>query len=810
MPSVGVGTALAAAHPIRFAIGTGETLMAFTINTNIASLQSQEYLRINTELQQKTINRVTSGLRIVSSGDDAAGLAIANGFRSDRSVLTQGVRNANDGLSTLQTIDGGINNISQLLDRARTLATQSASGTFTGDRAVLNSEFQNVISEIDRQATLIGLDATGIFATKLSVFIGGGRGSTTADQISNGKISVDLSTSNIDSKGLGLSGQRVSGALVTDVSGILSDTTNTGSAAVPGWTEFYLRGPGFSDSGRVRVSVNLNGVDNAEKLVIAINSAIDQAGSGGTDVSEAFRNAGVRAKLVTDDKNNTRIIFESSTAAFQIAAGDRLANALLGNHDSNVGEALDYSVTGGQAAATTGTAFGAARDVLVRVQGGSLAEPVDLTLSVTTSTTIDNALTSLTSAVANSSSLLAAGISVSTASAGSKIAFTSKRGENFEVFAVNDVSNVLGLGTAQNGVATSAAGFDVTSITSAAVATSSGAGVLAFSVGGGGYMTVSHTFDASTTNTEVASTLNNAFSTNATLQRAGLVAATAGGGALTISSNNGSFFRVSSQTSGANFGFGTVAGAASAASAATTSNTTAATVNSGGAYATSLLAYDPIRSGDDDQVLTVSLKDVSGNDQAVAITLQSDGANPTGRTIDEALNYINEKLQQHTSAEVKKVVAVKERDPSDGAEKIRFLSPGAELKVSVGVTPGGAGISSNQGTVVTAEKLDGGADIDIANLSNAEAAVTVLAQAVAKLGAVQAVVGRGQNQLNFAISIAQTQIINLNASESRIRDADLASEAANLSKAQVLQQAGIAALAQANAAPQAVLSLLQR
>jgi flagellin len=809
MASVGFGPAFAGAHPIRFAIGTGETLMAFTINTNIASLQSQEYLRINTEFQQKTINRVTSGLRIVSSGDDAAGLAIANGFRSDRSVLTQGVRNANDGLSTLQTIDGGINNISQLLDRARTLATQSASGTFTGDRAVLNSEFQNVISEIDRQAKLIGLDAKGIFATKLSVFIGGGRGVTTADQIANGKISVDLSTSNIDSKGLGLSGQRVSGALVTDVSGILADATNTGSAEVPGWTEFYLRGPGFSDSERVRVSVNLNGVDNAEKLVIAINSAIDQAGSGGTDVSEAFRNAGVRAKLVTDEKNNTRLIFESSNSAFQIAAGDRLANALLGNHESTVGDALDYSITGGQAAASTGTAFSVERNVVVRVHGGSLAEPVDLTLNVSTSTTVDDALTSLTSAVANNSSLMAAGISVATASAGSKIAFTSKRGENFEVLAVNDVSNVLGLGTAQNGVSTSVTGFDVTSVTSAAVGTGSGAGVLAFSVGGGDYITVSHTFDASTSNTEIAGTLNNAFSTNATLQRAGLVASTSAGGAIQISSNNGSFFRVNSQTSGANFGFGTVAGSASEASVTTTSFTTTATVNSGGAYATSLLAYDPIRSGDDDQVITVSLKDVSGNDQAVAITLQSDGAEPRGRTIDEALHYINEKLQEHPSEEVRRVVAVKERDPDDGTEKIRFLSPGTAMKVSIGVTPGGAGISSDQGSVVTTEKLDGGADIDIANLVNAEAAVTALAQAVTKLGAVQAVVGRGQNQLNFAISIAQTQIINLNASESRIRDADLAAEAANLSKAQVLQQAGIAALAQANATPQAVLSLLQ-
>ena len=78
-----------------------------------------------------------------------------------------------------------------------------------------------------------------------------------------------------------------------------------------------------------------------------------------------------------------------------------------------------------------------------------------------------------------------------------------------------------------------------------------------------------------------------------------------------------------------------------------------------------------------------------------------------------------------------------------------------------------------------------------------------------KLGEAQAVVGKGQNQFNFAVSLAATQLTNLAASESRIRDANLAFEAANLTKAQILTQAGVAALAQANAAPQAVLSLLR-
>jgi flagellin len=73
----------------------------------------------------------------------------------------------------------------------------------------------------------------------------------------------------------------------------------------------------------------------------------------------------------------------------------------------------------------------------------------------------------------------------------------------------------------------------------------------------------------------------------------------------------------------------------------------------------------------------------------------------------------------------------------------------------------------------------------------------------------QAAVGIGENQLNYAINLAQSQITNLSAAESQIRDADVAQQAANLSKAQVLQQASIAAMAQANSAPQAVLSLLK-
>ena len=73
--------------------------MSFSINTNIASLESQQYLQQTNNYLNRTVQEVTSGLRIVNSGDDAAGLAIANGYRTQEAVLTQGIQNANDGLS---------------------------------------------------------------------------------------------------------------------------------------------------------------------------------------------------------------------------------------------------------------------------------------------------------------------------------------------------------------------------------------------------------------------------------------------------------------------------------------------------------------------------------------------------------------------------------------------------------------------------------------------------------------------------------------------------------------------------------------
>ncbi len=180
-----------------------------SIQTNVTSLFAQQNLAVNTEFESQTIQRLTSGFRINRSGDDAAGLAVANLFRSNINELQQGVRNANDGTSILQIVDGGLNNISQILDRLKTLATESATGTFAGDRNTLNNEFTTLLTEINRQSANIGLSSAGGNASKynvaIAVFIGGG------DTQADSAVTVDLSGAGnqVDSTGLGVNANTV-------------------------------------------------------------------------------------------------------------------------------------------------------------------------------------------------------------------------------------------------------------------------------------------------------------------------------------------------------------------------------------------------------------------------------------------------------------------------------------------------------------------------------------------------------------------------------------------------------------------------
>jgi flagellin len=245
--------------------------MSLSIQTNVNALVAQQNLSVNSAFQSRTIQRLTSGYRINSSADDAAGLSVANKFRSNTAELTQGVRNANDGVGQLQIIDGGLTNVSQILDRLKTLATESASTTFTGSRATLDNEYQSLLGEINRQAQNIKLDSTGAFATNMKVYIGGGNSTNSAN--SNAMVSVDLSTSHVDTAGLNLTGTSVQGGGVelAGNNGQRLDNSVSRFTAAQSFNVAYVDGNGVARN--TTVSYNNGANETGANVIQDLNNA---------------------------------------------------------------------------------------------------------------------------------------------------------------------------------------------------------------------------------------------------------------------------------------------------------------------------------------------------------------------------------------------------------------------------------------------------------------------------------------------------------------------------------------------------------
>ena len=144
-------------------------MASFSVVTNVASINAQANLVTTNIGLQKALNRLSSGFRINTAGDDAAGLSVANAYRSDIAILNQGIRNAGDGLSTLQIKDSALTSIGLLLDRLATLTAQAASGSTTdASRVTLNTEFQDVLGEITREATVASLATSAGFSVFVS------------------------------------------------------------------------------------------------------------------------------------------------------------------------------------------------------------------------------------------------------------------------------------------------------------------------------------------------------------------------------------------------------------------------------------------------------------------------------------------------------------------------------------------------------------------------------------------------------------------------------------------------------------------
>jgi flagellin len=559
-----------------------------SIQTNVNSLNAQQNLSTNSQFMSQTIQQLTSGYRINSSGDDAAGLAVANQIRDNISQVTQGVANGNNGVAQLQIMDGGISNISQILDGMQTLAAESASSSFTGDRTVLNNEFQTDISEINRQAQAIGLNTGGTYAQNMAVYLGGGSGTTSASTLSNATVNVNLASSTVDAQSLGLNGVQAINDTAYDLGSSSATSVQSIIAAngSPTTSSFTFTGPGFGDTSGIAISVNLNGVANSADLVNNINSAIQTAAQGATGAAASFKAANITASVVTNAAGQQELAFNSSNAAFSVTSGDATASALMGSFN----------------AGAVGNAGGA-----------------------------------ITEVASGSTQLATAGV---------------------------------------NGAANTAAPL---------------------------------TFAAGITGT---------------------------------------------------------------------------------------------------QTVSINAVDTSGNQHSLTVNLNAGNAG----SLTAALTTINQALQKSDDTTLQQITAA--QTGSSTSTTMNFVSTLSNFTVNVGAdsignTEGLATAAAGAGQTYTALQVGTGSTADISTQAGATSAVSAVSKAVQSLGIAQAAVGNGEDQLNYAINLATSQITNFSAAESQIRDADIAQQAANLTKAQTLQQASIAAMAQANSAPQAVLSLLK-
>ncbi len=180
--------------------------MSLSILNNIPSIAAQNQLSVTNSNLQQTLFRLSSGSRINSGADDAAGLAIADGLHANVSALTQSSRNANDGIGALQVADGALAQVTNLLNRAVTLATEASNGTIgTTQGAALDAEYTAIKNEIDRIGGKTNFNGVNVFsATAATVFL--------TDGTSSGGSTISTSVGTLTAAGLSLTGDLTSNA----------------------------------------------------------------------------------------------------------------------------------------------------------------------------------------------------------------------------------------------------------------------------------------------------------------------------------------------------------------------------------------------------------------------------------------------------------------------------------------------------------------------------------------------------------------------------------------------------------------------
>jgi len=693
--------------------------MASPINTNVASLNSQRALSASNESLANSLKRLSSGLRINSAKDDAAGLAISERMTSQINGLNQAARNANDGISMAQTAEGGLASIGESLQRMRELSVQASNASNSAsDRAALQAEVDQLVEQINTVATQTSfngiklldgtfnaqtfqvgankgekIDVSSIASAKADSL---GVGTTSSYQtnidegvVSNGKISSGGITVN----GFGIGPSKADGVsfeLQATVTGSTAATPNpnvkTGSTTADA---FASGDPTSTISG-----LTINGV-TIDDFVAHTNGTA----SSSSDVADQFVTA-INAKSA-----ETGVIASNSTGTITLTAADG-RDITVGGGGTSVGGLDDPLTTGG---ATT-------------TAGGADFEINGVTIGATTIAVGSTAQEASAAIVSNINSKLAAG----------------------------GVTNV-----------TASADSD-------------------------GKITLASTDD----DIEIAGTITG------TGLSAGTSAATAVESESSAISKAAAFNAVSGQTG------------VSAKATATTLTGAAAATGAVAGDATDFIAINGVKLG---AIAAGADASAQANNVAAAINAVSNQTGVTATFDDAGKLSLTATDGRNIAIQAGGTGAAR----SGLATGTTYGGMTLSSTKSTGITLGGAdlakaGLAGVEGANAAEAKFGTGlSTVDITTASGAQNAIETIDAALQNINSSRASLGAYQNRFSSAVSNLQTSSENITASRSRIRDADFAAETANLSRAQVLQQAGTAMLAQANSGPQGVLSLLR-
>jgi len=752
--------------------------MAQVINTNIPSLNAQRNLGKSADSLAVSLQRLSSGLRINSARDDAAGLAISTRFTSQIQGLSQASRNANDAISLSQVGEGALQEMGTILLRARELAIQSANGTNSAsDRASLQEEVNQLKQELTRIATTTTFNGLKVLNGELL----GASFQVGAEANQNIQVSIR------DTRGTALGANQVKTNNGKGIEGATQKYIYDSTQAITGTTQAALRQDNSANNGIAATTFTISSTDNSGAAVnqtlttvanqtartIATNltalNGVTARGYNEVTLSNfaTFNTATVMNLIVS---GNAAIAIDDATDAANTTA-TTVANFINGNATLE-GYGVYAVLSSDATAVTVVSVFGddlkiqqSAGTGLVDTVGlrGGAAVAVTVTETDTYSGRVDIILDEGYSLAANNNNITHAAINATTNSTIVGTNDAATEGNNVVAQTLTIGSQSITVAANEQGdsivrkinAVAGSTGVTATARTQLKLNGLSNDGTVSFNLFGSN--TSAQAIAANVTTTDLTNLVN---AINTYSGRTGVTAAlgdTASDIILTQAEGKDISIRNFSHSGATGARITSVAGA-----------TAVATTGAGAP----LIA--------------------TANERFMIVT-----GNPSSNNGTSARLYAGGSKNDYNATTV-------------GAQVTLNSSKSFTVTSSVdGAGATGFSLFSVAANVANNSSLAQLADVDVSTQSGANDAIDVIDAAITQISEVRASLGAVQNRFNSTISNLNATVENLSASRSRILDADFASETASLTKNQILQQAGVSILAQANQLPQNVLALLR-